>query len=80
MNTHVDLGPLMEPVALHLLGDPNQQCSTKAVKRWGSRGSFSVNLDKGTFYDHETGTGGGPPSRRTRNRQDRLGSNDLAGG
>jgi hypothetical protein len=59
MNAHVDLRPLMEPVALHLLGEPNRQCSTKAVKRWGSRGSLSVDVPKGTFFDHETGTGGG---------------------
>jgi Protein of unknown function (DUF3987) len=57
MNAHVDLGPLMGAVALHLLGEPSDK--SKAVLRWGSRGSLSVSIPKGTFYDHETGTGGG---------------------
>ena len=57
MNAHVDLGPLMEAVAIHLLGEPSEK--SKTVLRWGSRGSLSVSIPKGTFYDHETGTGGG---------------------
>ena len=57
MNTHVDLSAHMEAVAILLLGEPSDK--SKTVLRWGSRGSFSVSISKGTFYDHETGTGGG---------------------
>jgi hypothetical protein len=59
MNAHVDLGPLMEPVALHLLGEPNRQLSSKTEWRYGSRGSFCIDLKKGTFYDNEATKGGG---------------------
>jgi hypothetical protein len=48
-----ELRVLMEPVAVHLLGEPNRSCPTKTVKRWGSRGSFSVAIDKGTYFDDE---------------------------
>ncbi len=49
----------MEPVARELLGEPNQALSTIGELRFGSRGSLSVRLDKGTFYDNEAGHGGG---------------------
>jgi hypothetical protein len=54
-----DLSALIEPVALHLLGEPNRKCSTKTEWRYGSRGSFCIDLDKGTFYDNEAAKGGG---------------------
>ena len=49
----------MEPVARHLLGDPNTRLSTAAELRYGTNGSLSIDLNSGTFYDHEAGVGGG---------------------
>jgi hypothetical protein len=47
------------PVARLLLGEPNRQQSTAKELRYGSRGSFAVNLTKGVWHDHETDEGGG---------------------
>ncbi len=49
----------MEPVARELLGEPNQALSSKEELRFGGRGSMSVRLDAGTWYDNEAGQGGG---------------------
>jgi predicted P-loop ATPase len=49
----------METVARRLLGEPNKHLSTKDELRFGTHGSLSVDLEKGTFYDHEAGEGGG---------------------
>lgn len=49
----------MEPVARELLGEPSETHRGKRELRWGTRGSLSVSLDKGTWHDHETGHGGG---------------------
>jgi putative DNA primase/helicase len=54
-----DLRALIEPVARRLLGEPNRKLSSKTELRFGSRGSMSVDLAKGTFFDHEIGEGGG---------------------
>lgn len=51
--------PHMEAVARKLLGDPNPRLSNGHELRFGSFGSLSVDLDKGTFFDHEAGKGGG---------------------
>ena len=50
---------LIEPVARRLLGNPNRKLSTKTEWRYGARGSLAVDLQKGTFFDHELGQGGG---------------------
>lgn len=49
----------MEAVARLLCGDVNGPLSSKAELRFGSNGSLSVDLEKGTFYDHEAAKGGG---------------------
>ena len=49
----------MEPVARKLLGEPNRGLSTKTELRFGTNGSLSVNLEKGTWFSHEDGEGGG---------------------
>ena len=54
-----DLRAIIEPLARLLLGDPNPRVSTKSELRYGSRGSLSVDREKGTFFDHEAGQGGG---------------------
>jgi hypothetical protein len=55
----IDFRALMEPVARKLLGEPNHALSKDGELRFGSRGSLSVNLTNGTWYDHEAGKGGG---------------------
>lgn len=49
----------MESVARHILGEPNTMLSSKRELRYGTNGSLSVNLEKGTWYDHENQIGGG---------------------
>jgi hypothetical protein len=51
---------LMEAVARHFYGDPNQRLSSKDELRFGTNGSLSVDLRKGVYYDHENNQGGGP--------------------
>jgi hypothetical protein len=50
---------LMGSVAKELLGDPNQKYSSKNELRYGARGSISIDLAKGTWFDFETNEGGG---------------------
>ena len=53
------ISALMAPIADILLGAPNEHLSSKDELRYGSRGSTSVDLSKGTWFDHERGAGGG---------------------
>ena len=46
-------------IAKSLLGEPNERFSKGSELRWGNFGSLSVDLDKGTYFDHEVGSGGG---------------------
>lgn len=54
-----DIASYMGDVARRLLGEPNKALSTERELRYGSRGSLSVDLDKGVWHDHEAGAGGG---------------------
>lgn len=49
----------MPHVARALLGEPNKALSSRTEWRFGSRGSLSVDLSKGAWYDNEAGEGGG---------------------
>ncbi len=49
----------MEQVARSFWGDPNPRLSNTSELRWGAQGSRSVDLAKGTWFDHELETGGG---------------------
>ena len=49
----------MGSVAEALLGDANRSLSTKRELRFGNKGAVAVNLARGTFFDHESGEGGG---------------------
>jgi len=49
----------IETVARALLGEPNHKLSSKTELRWGNHGSMSVDLNKGTWFDHEAYEGGG---------------------
>ena len=46
-------------IAKSLLGEPNERFSKGSELRWGNFGSLSVDLSKGTYFDHEVGSGGG---------------------
>lgn len=71
-NHNIDFSDLIEPVALELLGDPS---TTRGRWRWGRKGSLSVNMQAGTWYDHEAGEGGGVLALIERE----TGINDRAG-
>jgi putative DNA primase/helicase len=47
----------MGPVAIEILGEPTEKSDEEY--RFGTRGSLSVDLRKGTFFDHEANLGGG---------------------
>lgn len=55
----VDWPAIAEPVVSVLLGEPNGRLSRGRRMRYGTKGSMSVNLDRGTWYDFEAGEGGG---------------------
>jgi hypothetical protein len=46
-------------VAQELLGEPNRKLSSNAELRFGNKGSISVDLVKGTWFEHGTDVGGG---------------------
>lgn len=54
-----DFARAMGPVARELLGDPTEEHRGKGEIRYGTRGSLSIDLTKGTWRDHEAGNGGG---------------------
>lgn len=49
----------MEPVARHLLGDPNRALSNATELRFGSSGSLKVDLKRGVAYSFSDEKGGG---------------------
>ena len=52
-------GDCIADVARHFFGPPNRALCKMHELRWGERGSFSVDTQKGVWRDHETGEGGG---------------------
>lgn len=56
---HSEFARAIEPVARKLLGEPEPHLSSRSELRFGTRGSLSVDLVKGTWHDHEAGQGGG---------------------
>ena len=50
---------IIGPLAQSFYGEPNRVYSSEFELRYGARGSFSVDLRKGTWYDHESEQGGG---------------------
>ena len=49
----------IKEIALDLLGEPNKKLSTDKELRFGTYGSMSVDIEKGTFFSHEDNEGGG---------------------
>jgi AAA domain len=72
----IEFAQIIGPLAESLLGEPNRAMSTPSELRYGSRGSLSVDLAKGTWFDHEANEGGGALDLVTREThltgQDRL--------
>ena len=54
-----DIAKKMEATAHALLGDPNSRNRRGKEWRYGSKGSLSIDLSKGTWFDYEAGEGGG---------------------
>ncbi|STX84931.1 putative conjugative transfer protein TraI [Legionella donaldsonii] len=48
----------MASLTHHLLGEPNHSLSSKTNLRYGSKGSLSINLGKGLWFNFETGEKG----------------------
>jgi hypothetical protein len=59
MNSDIDFAAHMHAVAAALLGKPNPHLSKGSELRFGTNGSMSVDLKKGTFFSHEDNQGGG---------------------
>ena len=59
MSDEAEFRTIIEPLARHFFGEPNQRLSSKTELRFGTHGSMSIDVGKGTFYDHEIGSGGG---------------------
>ena len=61
MSSDPDHIRLLESVALHLLGTPNEKQSNndRTKLRFGTNGSISVDLTKGVWHDFENNEGGG---------------------
>ena len=58
-STLSEFAKLMRPVALELMGEPNEKHHDGQEWRYGTRGSFSIRIDNGTYYDNELKEGGG---------------------
>jgi len=71
-----EFAQIIGPLAQSLLGEPNRAFSSATELRYGARGSLSVDLEKGTWFDHEANEGGGALDLITREinltGQDRL--------
>ena len=59
MEQRFDLVGLMPTVAEKLMGEPNRKLSGNHELRYGNKGSMSIDLAKGTFFDWEANKGGG---------------------
>lgn len=54
-----EFAQIIGPLAQSFFGEPNRVYSSEFELRYGNKGSFSVDLRKGTWYDHEAREGGG---------------------
>jgi hypothetical protein len=52
------LSAQFESLAHHLLGEPNRKLSSANNLRYGSKGSLSINIQKGLWHNFETGEKG----------------------
>ena len=54
-----EFAQIIGPLAQSFFGEPNRAFSSATELRYGKHGSLSVDLAKGTWYDHEAEVGGG---------------------
>ena len=54
-----EFAPIMGPLAKHLLGEPNRAFSSANEWRYGTKGSLSIDVSAGRWFDHEANEGGG---------------------
>jgi len=54
-----EFAQIIGPLAQSFFGEPNKAMSSVGELRYGARGSLSVDLAKGTWFDHEANEGGG---------------------
>ena len=64
-----EFAQIIGPLAQSFFGEPNRVYSSEFELRYGSKGSFSVDLRKGTWFDHEANEGGGALDLVTRETQ-----------
>lgn len=58
--SNIDFASLAEPVAMQLFGEKhNTKMSSANELRFGTKGSLSICLKKGTYFDNEDKSGGG---------------------
>lgn len=55
----LEFAQIIGPLAQELFGEPNRALSSDRELRYGARGSLSIDLRDGTWFDHEVGEGGG---------------------
>lgn len=55
----MDFACHMSKVAQQLLGEPNRELSRGSEWRYGTNGSVSIDVQNGTWFDHENQEGGG---------------------
>ena len=55
----MEYAELIGPVVRILRGEPNVALSNARELRYGTHGSLSADLDKGSWFDHELNEGGG---------------------
>jgi archaellum biogenesis ATPase FlaH len=55
----IEISQYSKEIAIALLGEENKRLSKANELRYGNNGSLSVDLVKGTWFDHETDEGGG---------------------
>nr|MBN5937220.1 conjugative transfer relaxase/helicase TraI [Legionella anisa] len=54
----IALNAQAESLVKHLLGEPNHNLSKQDEYRYGTKGSLTINLDKGLWHNFETGESG----------------------
>jgi hypothetical protein len=59
MHSEINWPAIMPEVALRLLGEPSGRLKKNRELRYGTRGSLSINVPEGTWFDHEINAGGG---------------------
>ena len=55
----IEISHYSKEIAIALLGEENKRLSKANELRYGNNGSLSVDLVKGTWFDHEADEGGG---------------------